>query len=219
MQTEGAHVMKQTLLLVLAVAGLAARCAGGMKLVVNWRSQNYAGGSFRNILVLALNGKVAGRTDFEDALAAAISRPGAQASASYVFLPRPDATPIDMEELKTLVQWQKFDAIIVVRLTKASERTVYVPGQVYSPVPYYGTFYGYYRTLYPVVYSPGYLKNEKKAQAEVNLYSTAQPQGELVWTGTTEIVEVGSVKKAIKDLVNTVSKELEQQRFIEPQAE
>ncbi len=219
MRTTTMGLRKQAVLLILALTGLAGWCAGGMKLLVNWKNQNYAGGTFQNILVLALNGKVQGRTDFEDALVAAISRPRAKASASYVFLPRPEATPIEMEELKALVEWQKFDGIIVVRLTKASERTVYVPGQVYSPVPYYGTFYGYYRTLYPVVYSPGYLKNEKKAQAEVNVYSTAKPQGELVWTGTTETVEVNSVKKAIKDLVKTVSKELEEQRLIEAESE
>jgi hypothetical protein len=49
-----------------------------------------------------------------------------------------------------------------------------------------------------LVYTPGYLKNEKRAQVEVNFYSTAKPEGELVWTGTTETVEVGSVKKAIQ---------------------
>jgi hypothetical protein len=206
-------------LLILALGGLAGWCAGSMKLLVNWKNPNYTAGTFHNILVLALNGKVTGRTDFEDALVAAISRPGAKASASYEFLPRPDATPIDPKELKALVEWKKFDAIVVARLTKASARTVYVPGQIYSPMPYYGTFYGYYGALYPVVYSPGYLKNEKKAQAEVNLYSTANAQGELVWTGTTETVEVSSVKKAIKDLVKTVTKELEDQKLIEPESQ
>ena len=51
---------------------------------------------------------------------------------------------------------------------------------------------------------------------EVNFYSTAKPDGELVWTGTTENVEVGSVKKAIKDLAKAVTEELEKQRIIEP---
>jgi len=37
-----------------------------------------------------------------------------------------------------------------------------------------------------------------------------------LWTGTTENVEVGSVKKAIKDLVKAVTEELEGQKIIEP---
>jgi len=187
-----------------------------MKLLVNWKNQNYTGGTFKKILVLALNGRAEGRADFEDALVAAISRPGEEASPSYEYLPRPDATPIDSKDLKALIEWKKFDGIVVARLTKASVKTVYVPGETYSPFPYYGTFYGYYGAVYPLVYTPGYLKNEKKAQVEVNFYSTAKPEGELVWTGTTETVEVRSVKKAIKDLVKAVTEELEKQRIIEP---
>jgi len=218
METAATSLRKQSVLLILAVAGLAGWCAGAIKLPASWRNPNYTGGTFHNILVLALNGKAEGRADFEDALVAAISRRGEKASVSYEFLPRPDATPIDRQDLKALVEWQKFDAIVVARLTKATEQTVYVPGQVYSPVPYYRTFYGYYGTVYPMVYSPGYLKNEKKAQVEVSLYSTAKPDGELVWTGMTDTVEVSSVKKSIKDLVKTVTKELEKQNLIEPES-
>jgi hypothetical protein len=206
---------KQSVLLILCLAGLVGWCAASIKLPVTWRNPNYTGGNFQNILVLALNGRAEGRADFEDALVEAISRPGERATPSYQYLPRPDATPIDMGDLKQLVQWQKFDAVVVARLTKATQQTVYVPGQVYAPLPYYGTFYGYCAAVFPVVYSPGYLKNEKKAQLEVNLYSTAKPQGELVWTGITDMVEVSSVKKAIKDVVKTVTQTLEDQKLIE----
>jgi hypothetical protein len=211
----GVIVRRNSVLLVCVMAGLAAWCTASMKLLVNWKNPNYTGGSFKKILVLGLNGKAEGRADFEDGLVAAISRPGEEADPSYQYLPRPDATPIDVKDLKALIEWQKFDAVVVARLTKASAKTVYVPGEIYSPVPYYRTFYGYYGALYPVVYTPGYLKNEKKAQVEVNLYSTAKPGGELVWTGTTENVEVKSVKKAIKDLVKAVTEEWEEQKIIE----
>jgi hypothetical protein len=208
--------MKKSVLLFCAIIGLAAWCAGSVKLLVNWKNQNYTGGTFKKILVLALNGSAEGRADFEDALVAAISRPGEEARPSYEYLPRPDATPIDMKDLKALIEWKKFDAIVVVRLTKASVKTVYVPGEVYSPFPYYGTFYGYYGAVYPMIYTPGYLQDEKEAQVEVNFYSTAKPEGELVWTGTTETIEVGSVKEAIKDMVKAVTEELEKQKIIEP---
>jgi hypothetical protein len=198
------------------IATVAAWCAAAIKLPVTWRNPNYAGGTFKNTLVLALNGKAEGRAEFEDALTAAIARPGAEAHPSYQYLPRPDATPIDMKDLKALVEWKKFDGIVVARLTKAGEKTIYIPGQVYSPFPYYGTFYGYYRAMLPMVYTPGYLKNEKRAQVEVNLYSTAKPDGELVWTGTTDNVEVRSVNKAIKELAKAVTTELERQKLIEP---
>jgi hypothetical protein len=57
--------------------------------------------------------------------------------------------------------------------------------------------------VYPLVYFPGYLVNERSAQVEANFYSTEKPHGELVWTGTTNTFKV------IKELIKVVIKELE----------
>jgi hypothetical protein len=185
------------------------------KLELSWKNPTYTGGTFKNILVLALNGKAANRAEFEDELVAAISRPSSKAAPSYEFMPRPDATPIDMKDLRELVKEQKFDAIVVARLTKRDTKTTYVPGEVYTPFPYYGTFYGYYGALYPVIYTPGYMETEKEAQVEVNFYATAKADGELVWTGTTNTFDAGSAMRVIKDLVKIVTKQLEVENIIE----
>jgi hypothetical protein len=62
------------------------------------------------------------------------------------------------------------------------------------------------------------METEKEAQVEVNVYSTAKPDGELVWTGTTNTFDAGSVKKVIKDLVKVVTKELEKENVIQRQS-
>jgi hypothetical protein len=201
-------------LLVVGLTGLAFLAAASPKLELSWKNPNYTGGTFRNIMVLALNGKAENRAEFEDELTAAITRPGAKAAPSYEYMPRPDLTPIDKNDLRELIREQKFDAVVVACLTKREKKTTYVPGEVYTPFPYYGTFYGYYDMLAPVIYTPGYLKTEKEAQVEVNFYSTAKPEGELVWTGTTNTFEASSAMKAIKDLVKIVSKELEKENII-----
>jgi hypothetical protein len=87
-----------------------------------------------------------------------------------------------------------------------------VPGEVY-------TFYGYYSALAPVIYTPGYMETEKEAQVQVNFYSTAKPDGELVWTGTTNTFDAKSPMKVIRDLVKIVSKEMESQNLIVPKPE
>jgi hypothetical protein len=189
--------------------------ASSPKLELSWKNPDYTGGgSFKNIMVLALNGKAGNRAQFEDEMVAAIAETGIQAQPSYAYLPRPDATPIDMTNMRWVVQQQKFDAILVSRLTKRDSTTTYVPGQIFTPMPFYGTFYGYYGALYPAIYSPGYLVTEKVAQVETNLYSTAKPDGQLVWTGTTNTFDVGSVMNAIKDLVKVTVKELEKQDIL-----
>ena len=206
---------KKSLLLLAFLACTALLAAAAPKLLWSWKNPNYTGGTFKNILVLALNGKAENRAEFEDELVAAIARPTEKAFPSYELLARPDATPIDMKDFRELVKEQKFDAVVVARLTKRDVSTTYVPGQVYSPYPYYGTLYGYYNVVSPVIYTPGYLKTEKHAQVEVNVYSTAQADGELVWTGTTNTFDAGSAMKVIKDLVKVVTKELEKQNVID----
>jgi hypothetical protein len=206
---------KKSLLFIAILASLALFAVASPKLELSWKNPNFAGGTFKNILVLALNGKAVNRAEFEDELVAAISRPDGKAAPSYEFMPRPDATPIDMKDLRSLIKEQKFDGIVVARLTKRETKTTYVPGEVYTPFPYYNTFYGYYGTVYPVIYTPGYLETEKEAQVEVNFYDTAKPDGEIVWTGTTNTFDAGSAMKVIKDLVKIVSKELEKENIVE----
>src|SRR5271170_5622306 len=199
------HMKKTIALLAAGLASVALCASGSPKLDFSWKNPHYAGGTFKNILVLALNGQAASRAEFEDELVASIARPGETVAPSYEFIARPDSTPIDPNDLREVVRGQNFDAIVVARLTKRDDKTTYVPGEIYTPFPYYGTFYGYYAAMAPVVYSPGYMKSEKEAQVEVNFYSTAKPDGELVWTGTTNTFESNSVMKVIKDLVKIVT--------------
>lgn len=205
---------KKSVLLAAVLAIPLILAASSPKLLLSWKNPDYSGGHFTNILVLALNGKAENRAEFEDELVAAIARPGIQATQSYVFLPRPNVTPIDMKDLKAVIREQKFDAIVVARLTKAVNKTTYVPGQAYNPYPLYGNFVGYYSAMSPLVYSPGYMEKEKLAQVETNFYSTVKPDGELVWTGTTNTFDANSPMKVIRELVQVVIKELEKQDVI-----
>jgi hypothetical protein len=215
-QFGGSKLRKESVLLIVVAASLASLGASSPKLAYSWKNPNYASGTFKNIMVLALNGKAANRAEFEDELVAALARPGETVSPSYEFIPRPDGTPIDVKDIRNVIQGQNFDAVVVARLTKRDVKTTYVPGQVYTPLPYYGTFYGYYGAVYPMVYSPGYMQTERQSQVEVNFYSTAKTDGELVWTGTTNVFSSSSAMKVIKSLVKIVTQQLEADNVIGP---
>ena len=211
----GERHLKRSLILAFSVlAMVAVSNAKSTKLAFTWKNPQYSGGAFRNILVLAMNGQASGRADFEDQMVAAIANAGVQAVPSYSLLPRPESTPIDMDQLRSVVREQQFDAIAVSRLVKYDKTVTYVPGQAYPIYPYYGTFYGYYGALCPIVYSPGYLKTDTTAQIETNLYSTAKPDGELVWTGTSNIVNPRSVTKVIEDVAQLVVQQLQKEKVI-----
>jgi hypothetical protein len=104
------HLKKSLILASAVLAMVAISTAKSTRLAFTWKNQRYPGGAFKNILVLAMNGQASGRAEFEDQMAAAIAKPGVQAVPSYSLLPRPESTPIDMD--------QQFDAIAVSRLVK-----------------------------------------------------------------------------------------------------
>ena len=102
-----------------------------------------------------------------------------------------------MSNLRDVVRGQNIDAIVASRLVKVDKKVTYIPGQAYPLYPAYSTFYGYYGAIYPVVYSPDYLRVDRTAQVETNFYSTAPPDGNLIWTGTSNTVNPQSPLKAI----------------------
>jgi hypothetical protein len=180
-----------------------------------WTNPNYSGAHLANILVLGINGKVENRVEFEDQLSAAIARAGIQAIPSYLLLPRPDSTPIDMNQLRDVIRGQNIDAVVASRLVRVSQKVTAIPGQPITPFPYYyNTFYGYYGAVYPVAYSSDYLQVDKTAQIETNFYSTAKPDGELIWTGTSDTVNPRSPLKAIDAIAKLIVQELEKQKII-----
>ena len=126
----GKNMKKKLVLLIVGLASLAMLVVAGPKLEFTWKNSNYSGGTFKKILVLALNGKAANRAEFEDELVAALTRPGEQARPSYEYMPRPDLTPINKDDLRDLLDERKFDAIVVARITQKDEKTTYIPGQV-----------------------------------------------------------------------------------------
>jgi hypothetical protein len=199
------------LVAILAVVGAVY---AGSKLEFSWKNSNYTGDGFKNIMVLAINGRASARADYEDRLVKEMSRPGVIVVPSYSLMPRPDATPINLDDLRGYIHDQKFDAIVVSRLIKYEKKTTVVQGDDFPFYPYYGTFYGYYGAIAPIVYDPGYLRTDTKAQVETNFYATAKPDGELIWSGTTDTVDPRNTTSAIDGIVKILVKQFEKDKLI-----
>jgi hypothetical protein len=201
-------------LMLIALASFSMAAFGSTKLAFSWRNSNAPSGPFKNIMVLALNGQAANRAQFEDTLTAAITKTGMQAVQSYSLIPRPNLTPIDMDQLRNVVQGQGFDAVLVSTIVKYHKTVNEVQDPIFPLEPYYATLYGYYGFASPMVYTPSYLQTEQKAQVEANLYATSKPDGVLVWTGTSDTVNPRNVNDAINAIVKLVAEELQKQNLI-----
>jgi hypothetical protein len=189
---------------------VTAAAAKASRLVMSWKSPNYAGRKkFQRVLALGLSDKTKIRADFEDALASQLTDAGVEAIPGNTILLRPEGSGPDLDYLKTQIRNHKIDAVVVSRLIKVETNVTYVPGTPYVvPSPYYMSLYGYYGALYPTVYSPGYLKEEKKVRIETNLYVNTSADGELIWTGVTDTLNLSNVDKAINALVKLVVRQM-----------
>jgi hypothetical protein len=185
-------------MLIIAIVLTAVTLLFGRssKLIASWRNPSYAPAQkFHRVLAMGFSNKMEVRADFEDALAAELTSKGLEAVAGNTILLRPPGTQLDLTYLREQIRANQIEAVVVSRLVKVDKTVTYTPGTAYfMPYPYYNTFYGYYGTLYPV--------EEKKVRVETNVYLTTAPDGQLIWTGTTDTLNPSNVHSAIKGLVN-----------------
>ena len=205
---------KSTLVLAVILAGATLANGKSTKLVASWKNPQYSGPAFHRILVLGMSAKPGVRADFEDALSKLVAREGVEAIPGNTILLRPEGTKLDLDYLKTQVREFKIDAVIVSRLLKVDKTVTYIPGQPYVPYPYYGSFYGYYGAVYPVVYSPDYLREDTTVRVETNVYAVRGSDGELVWTGVSDTFNPSSADKVIDGICRLVMKELQKEAIL-----
>jgi hypothetical protein len=202
-------------LILCCLAGLPVANAGGPKLLVSWTNTKYSGPKPRRILVIGMSENPEVRADFEDDLSSALANDHLEVIPGNTILFRPHSAELDPEYLRGQIRDFKIDTVLVSRLVKVDKKTTYVPGHSYvAPYGYYHTFYGYYGTAYRQVYSPDYLREDTTVRVETNFYAANPPDGELIWTGTSESFNPKSAKKVIDGLVKLIVKELTKQNLL-----
>jgi hypothetical protein len=77
---------------------------------------------------------------------------------------------------------------------------------------YGGGFYGHYYQSYQQVYRPGYKKLDTIARVETTLYTTAD--NKLIWAGKTESMNPDSARSAIKEIAQTLTKDMKQRGIL-----
>jgi hypothetical protein len=198
-------------LAAITVLAIAMASAKSIKVVNSWLNPNYEGQKFKNVLVIGVAQDLEVRADFEDAMAAQLARPGMQTIPGNQILLRPDpkAKP-DLDYLRDQIRSNHIDAVVVSRLLKVDKKVTSVPATTWiAPFPYYYSFYGYMGAVYPVMYDPGYERTDITVSIETNVYSTSKPDGDLVWTATSDSFNPKSAKKVADGLVKEIPKQME----------
>ena len=190
---------------------LTSASGKSLKVVTSWLNPQYEGKTFHKVLVIGVAQDTAVRADFEDKMAVQIARPGMETIPGNQILLRPDphAKP-DFDYLRAQINSNHVDAVIVSRLLRVERKVTSVPSSTYiAPFPYYYSFYGYLGAVYPVMYDPGYTREDTTVRVETNVYATSKPDGDLVWTGVSDSFNPKSAKKVADALVKEIPKRME----------
>ncbi len=204
-------IIPSAFLSLLLLAVLAAISGKSVKIITSWFNPNYEGHTFHKILVIGVARNLEVRADFEDAMAAQIARPGIETIPGNHILMRPDPdVKLDLDYLRGQIYDNHIDAVVVSRLLNVDKKVTYVPSSTYiAPYPYYYSFYGYVGAVYPLVYDPGYTREDTTVSVETNVYATNKPDGDLVWNGVSKSFNPKSAKKMADGLVKEVPKQME----------
>ncbi len=195
--------MRNTII-CLSILALATGCAS-TKMTKNWVYPERGPLQFENILVMVLVQDSLVRRSGEDELVRQIRK--AKAIASYTLIPDQDMQ--DENRVRQAVVDSGVDAIIVMRPVYDEQELRYVPGSY--PVAY-NSFYGYYGWAYPVVYSPGYFRNDRLVGVETNVYDTKD--GKLVWSGVSQTTNPKDTQKLVADTAKAVRSVMRKYGFI-----
>ena len=205
--------MKQIKYLVLfAAISLLAACST-TKVTSSWKSPDVTSGNFsmKKIMVAALlpekNRDL--QKSMEKQLVDELKSKGVDAISVYEQF-GPKYLPQDEHKAVAKLQESGVDGFLTIVLLDKNKEESYNPGySQIQPVGLYRSWYGYYRTVYGRVYTPGYYSTQTKYYWESNLYNL--PTEKLVYSAQSESFDPSSVNQLANDysgkLINDMMKQ------------
>ncbi len=120
---------------------------------------------------------------------------------------------IKNESFQRILEEQKFDGAILLRLIDI-DREVYVrPGAPFSSYPnYYQNFNGLFYRSWEIYSMPDHSINMKTYTVEITLFSI--PQDKIIWTAITESISPSSIEQMTKEIAKVVYKKLKKEGLL-----
>jgi len=187
-------------LIGIAIATLG--CAS-TEMTSTWTDPSAKGSELSKIAVICMTKDEGMRRMAEDTAASQLAV--AQATPSYQVLG--DVDLHDAQAVKSKLQSQGFQGVLIMRLTRVDERVTAVDGP-------YGTFDGYYAWADPMVYGPGYLETDTLVHVISNLYSLKEGDGKLIWSGASQTFDPASAKSVVSGVSKAVAKSIQKDRLV-----
>jgi hypothetical protein len=199
-------------LVLFAAISLLAACSS-TKVTSSWKSPDVSSQtlSMKKIMVAALlpdrNRDL--QKSMERQLVDELKSKGMDAVSAYEVY-GPKYFPQDEHQAVNKLRETGVDGFLTIVLLDKNKEENYNPGySQIAPVGYYRNWFGYYRTIYGRVYTPGYYTSQTKYYWESNLYDV--PGEKLIYSAQSQSFDPSSVNKLASDysvkLINDMTKQ------------
>lgn len=170
------HIRKAAVIFLFLVIS----CSTGSHITSSWKAPNVQPKKYNKILVLGLIREAdrSIREKMEEHVVGDLKEMGYNAVCSCDEYNPKTFENMDEKDAITKLSGGGIDAVLTIVLLDKSKEKYYVPGRVYySPYfLYQNRFWGYYRTMYDRIYSPGYYVVDTKYFWESNFYDLSSKE-------------------------------------------
>jgi hypothetical protein len=205
--------MKHLKYFLLAAATVLFTACSSTRVTSSWKSPDVTSGnlSMKKIMVAALLPDKDRQLEksMEQKLVNELKAKGIDAVSAYDQY-GPKYFPKDEKKAINKLRASGIDGFLTIVLLDKSKEKTFNPGySAFRPIGIYRTWFGWYRTVYGRVYTPGYYTTENKYYWESNLYNL--PDEKLIYSAQSESFEPSSINQLAMDyggkLINDMTKQ------------
>jgi hypothetical protein len=187
---------------LVGIGALCAAACASTQIVSTWRDPAIGPMQFRKVVGIALSQDSTLRRLAEDQFVRAVG-PGT-AIAGYGVVD--DSEMRDKATVQQRVEAAGADGVVVFRLVGVEQQERWVPPTTY------GNAWGYWGSVAPLVYEPGYLTTDRIVQIETNAYDVATAR--LVWSARSETFNPKDASALIDGVVDASVAELRKEKLL-----
>lgn len=218
------RTMAHRLLATTTATLLLAACGSSTQLTSSWKNPENTGAPLQKVAVFVIAKNDAIRRYAEDEMVARMPKE-VNAVVGYSMFARPEQ---DVKKVREYLVKNGFDGVLVTRLVAIDKTSKYIPPRTtVQSVPYYGggyyggrygyynSFNGFYGNAFNSTYvttTPGYEKKQTNVIVETMLYRL--PEGNLLWTGTTETLNPDKKSEVADGIIDIVDDKINQQGLL-----
>ena len=208
--------MKTFKFLVLLAIVFSVNSCSTSYITSTWKSPDLTPASFKNIMVVGII-KEADRSireKMEVHLVSDLKSIGYTAFSAYEVYGPKAFEAMDEKQVTEFLAKENIDAVLTVVLLDKEKERYYVPERiVYSPyVTIHNRFWGYYRSIYTRIETPGYYQEETKYFWESNLYDLNI--NKLIYSVQTQSFDPSSIEVLAREYGQKILQSMQQNKIL-----